>query len=140
MARKISIYRVIYAFLCDLMLERERVGEEQEPTDSVSLLIYRTIRRINRSYSEPLSAELCAREVGMSYSYFSRSFKRITSKSFKEYLNEVRINNAERLLLGGDMSVTEIALECGYTNPSYFISVYRAMKGTTPKVRRLSAK
>ncbi len=140
MARKISIYRVIYTFLCDLMPEKENIGEEQEPTDSVSALIYRTIRKINKSYSEALTAELCAKEVGMSYSYFSRSFKRITSKSFKEYLNEVRINNAERLLLSSDSSVTEIALECGYTNPSYFISVYRAAKGLTPKARRLLIK
>jgi len=68
----------------------------------------------------------------MSYSYFSRSFRRVTGLSFKKYLNQTRINRAEQMLLTGNGSVSEIAMECGYNSISYFISVYKSIKGTTP--------
>ena len=94
--------------------------------------IYKTIKHINRHYSEDLDAEKCARSANMSYSYFSRSFKAITGKSFKEYLNMVRINHAEQLLLSGDKDITEIAMESGYNSVSYFISMCKKIKGQTP--------
>ena len=52
--------------------------------------------------------------------------------SFKEYLNLTRVNHAERLLMTTQKSVTEISSLCGYNNVSYFISVYRRLKGRTP--------
>lgn len=94
--------------------------------------IYKTIKHINRHYSEDIDAEECARSANMSYSYFSRSFKAITGKSFKEYLNTVRINHAEQLLLSGDKDITEVAMESGYNSVSYFISICKKIKGQTP--------
>jgi AraC-like DNA-binding protein len=70
--------------------------------------------------------------MGLSYSYFSRSFKRVMGMSFKKYLNMIRVNRAEQMLITGDHSVSEVAIECGYNSISYFISVYRSLKGTTP--------
>ena len=96
-------------------------------------MIYRAVVHIRRHFKEDLSAEALAARMGVSYSYFSRSFGRVVGKSFKEYLNLTRVNYAEQLLLTTGKSVTEIAAECGYNNVSYFISVYRRMKGTTPK-------
>ena len=46
-------------------------------------------------------------------SYFSKKFKAVNGFGFKEYLNTIRINHSEQLLLETDMSITEIALECG---------------------------
>lgn len=94
--------------------------------------IYKTIKHINRHYSEDIDAEQCARDAGMSYSYFSRSFKSITGRNFKEYLNYVRVSHAEHLLYSGDRDITEIAMECGYNSVSYFISVYKRIRGKTP--------
>jgi len=68
----------------------------------------------------------------MSYSYFSRIWKRIVRRSFREYLNEVRVSHAEHLLKTTSLPVTQIALECGYNNVSYFIAVYKELKGITP--------
>lgn len=102
--------------------------------------IYRTIKHINRHYFEDIDAEGCARNAGMSYSYFSRSFKSITGKSFKEYLNFVRVSHAEQMLYSSDKDITEIAMECGYNSVSYFISVYKSIKGRTPlQIRKESA-
>lgn len=99
---------------------------------SLTKQIYKAIVFINNNYSKEITASDCADYINMSYSYFSRSFKRITGKSFKEYLNHIRINQAEKLLLSTDKSVTDICFSCGYNNVSYFISQYKLLRGKTP--------
>lgn len=103
---------------------------------SLTKQIYKAIIYINRNYGKDITALDCAQSSNMSYSYFSRSFKRITGKSFKEYLNGVRINQAEKLLLSTDKSVTEVCFACGYNNVSYFISQYKLLRGKTPRFFR----
>ncbi|MBP3332691.1 MAG: helix-turn-helix transcriptional regulator [Clostridia bacterium] len=132
LALKLSAAEVILAILRDIIAREQQSGITSYLNDSAAGQIYKAIRQINRRYSESITAQSCAEDVNMSYSYFSRSFKRITQKSFKEYLNEIRVSNAERLLMSTDLSVTEIALECGYNNVSYFIMVYKSIKGKTP--------
>ncbi|MBQ6824219.1 MAG: helix-turn-helix transcriptional regulator, partial [Clostridia bacterium] len=61
------------------------------------------------------TAEDCSSHVFLSYSYFSRSFKRITGHTFKDYLNITRINQAEKALVSTRKPITEIAAECGLT-------------------------
>ena len=138
-ARKLAAGRVMLTVLRDLI----RLEEEQEirmfAVDGASAQIYRVIRHINKHYQEELDAGSCSAMVNLSYSYFSRSFKRITGRSFKEYLNEVRINHAQELLMTTDKSVMQVALECGYNNVSYFIMLYKTMKGTTPLGSRKAA-
>ena len=94
--------------------------------------IYNAMLYINAHYSENLTAEDCSSQAYMSYSYFSRCFRRVSGKSFKEYLNLVRINHAEKALLSGESSITEIASSCGFNSVSYFISTYKKIKGITP--------
>ncbi len=101
--------------------------------------IYKAIVFINHSFDRDISAAECASHINMSYSYFSRSFKRITGKSFKEYLNSVRINQAEKMLLSTEKSVTEVCFACGYNNVSYFISQYKLLRGKTPHSFRSGA-
>lgn len=142
MAMKIGAAEVILAFLRELIAHDTALsGSLPYSFESTTpAQIYKAIKYVNRHYSEQINAKECALDSGMSYSYFSRSFKRITGKTFKEYLNEVRIKHAESLLMTTGMSVTEIALECGYNNVSYFIMIYKSMKGKTPFDFRRKAK
>ena len=100
--------------------------------------IYSAVLYINANYSKEISALECAHNLNMSYSYFSRSFKRISGKSFKEYLNHVRINQAEKILLTSDKSISEVCLMCGFNSVSYFILLYKQLKGKTPHSYRRS--
>lgn len=93
---------------------------------------------IDAQYQEDITAREMANYCNMSYSYFSRMFKRIMKKSFKEYLNYVRISNAEKLLINTNDTITEIALETGFTTSSYFISQFKALKNISPKQYRLN--
>jgi AraC-like DNA-binding protein len=88
---------------------------------------------IANNYNEQLTAEDAAKKSNMSYSYFSRRFKVVIGKSFKEYVNYVRMIEAEKLLLNSNMSITEIALETGFSNTSYFIKQFQKIRGFPPK-------
>jgi AraC-like DNA-binding protein len=94
--------------------------------------IYDTILYINRNYNDDISAEECARNVSLSLYYFSRNFKALTGHSFKEYLNIVRIANANSLLISTDLPITEIATKCGFNSTSHFIVTYKNQQNTTP--------
>lgn len=74
-----------------------------------------------------------ARACGLSYSYFSRSFKEAFGVSFGAYLEELRLAEAERMLLTGQADISEIAMQTGFGTVSYFISCFRKKYGTTPK-------
>ena len=112
---------------------QEAASPEQSAfEESVARRIYDAVVYINKNYNQAVTAQDCSRVACMSYSYFSRSFRAITGKNFKEYLNQIRVAHAEKALLTTDRSVTEVANHCGYDNVSYFISVYKRLKGETP--------
>lgn len=94
--------------------------------------IYDTMVYLNEHYKEDITAEACAERIYLSYSYFSRTFRRITGKSFRSYLNTVRVEQAERELAGTKKNITRVAADCGFNNVAYFISVFRQQKGITP--------
>ena len=68
----------------------------------------------------------------MSESCLSRKFKQVSGMGLNEFITSVRIHNAEKLLAGGELSVTRIAELCGYSDSNYFASVFKKIKGTTP--------
>ena len=95
-------------------------------------VIYKALVYVNDNFDSEISAEEVSKKFGMSLGYFSRSFKAATGKSFKDYLIGIRFNKAELLLANTDLSVTEIAMQCGYPNVSHFIALYKKYRGTTP--------
>ncbi len=79
-----------------------------------------------------VTEELIAERFAMSYSYFSRSFKRIMKKSFTAYINDLKIDFARNLLLTTNLSVTEIAQEAGFSTASHFIASFKKKTGLSP--------
>ena len=102
-------------------------------------LIYRAIIYVNEHFDEDIREEDVASEFGLSYGYFSRSFKAVTGGNFRDYLINVRINNAENLVVNTNMSIADIARRCGYGNISHFISQFKKIKNTTPLQMRKTA-
>lgn len=95
---------------------------------------------IEDHYQGDITAREMAKYCNMSYSYFSRMFKKVMKKSFKEYLSYVRISKAEKLLISSDSNITEIAQECGFSTSSYFIAQFKEYKGISPKQYRKNYK
>lgn len=124
----IELYRIFFA--------------DAEHTDSISVsrdlteLIHKSIEYINNNYASDITAEICARNVGLSYSYYARLFQLVTGKNFKEYLIGLRLAKAHGILLATDLPVTDVALSCGYKSPAYFTAEYKKRYGTTPSATR----
>lgn len=87
---------------------------------------------IRANYQKNLSLEDVAGHVNISPTYFSKKFKTATGFGYREYLINIRIQQASRLLLETKMSITEIALECGFNDSNYFGDVFRRAKGISP--------
>ena len=90
---------------------------------------------VNQNFTSCDEREL-AKKYKVSYSYFSRTFKQMMNMSFKEYINYLRINEAQRLLLTTGKSITDISMEMGFSSPSHFINVFRRHMGRAPKQYR----
>ncbi len=105
----------------------------REPSEPESELpaIERVKRRIERSYSEPLSLPTLAAEVGLSPKYLSRRFKSETGLTVSEYLTRIRLSTAATLLLT-DRRVDEIARAVGYGDPLYFSKAFSRFHGLSP--------
>ncbi|GIP27500.1 putative HTH-type transcriptional regulator YdeC [Paenibacillus sp. J23TS9] len=87
---------------------------------------------IHDHYSEPLRLKDLAGLISMSEGHFCRFFKQLTQKSPVEYINHYRILKACKLLENSGMKIVDIAMESGFDNLSYFITVFKQMKGCTP--------
>ena len=123
-----------------------RYWDKQDVFHSESIMtesIKKALVYITENY-ETASVETVAKYCGLSYNHFSSSFKKTVGRSFTDYLNLIRINEAERLLLSTDKSVTDIAFSCGFSSTSHLITHFKAQKNITPgqlrkKMRRGTA-
>jgi AraC family transcriptional regulator len=93
---------------------------------------------INAHLDGKPSLNAIANELGMSQYYFCRLFKRSTGMTAHQYLTQQRVERAKQLLRGTKMTITEIALECGFTHQSHFAKYFRQSTGVTPNQFRQS--
>ena len=96
------------------------------------IAVAEALRYIDDNYNEPLTLEGIADMYQLNPSYFSSKFKSVNGIGFKEYHNNVRIVRAEKLLLETDMSITEIAMKCGYETSNYFGDAFRRINNCSP--------
>jgi AraC-like DNA-binding protein len=84
----------------------------------------------------PPSLAQAAREAGYSSSRFSKLFKKKAGIPYSDYLLELRLENARRLLKQGDLPVSQVAQACGFSTASYFVQCFHKHFGVTPKAFR----
>lgn len=100
-------------------------------SDDAIKFIQKSIEFAQKNFPTATSFE-AAHVCNLSYSYFSRLFKRIMKKSFTEYVNYVRITEAQRMLISTEKSITDIALDIGFSTTSYFIDKFKRQVRMTP--------
>lgn len=82
--------------------------------------------------TENISLENLAGEFFVNKCYLSRIFKEVTGFTVNEYINIHRINKAQKLLISSDLSITDIADECGYESLTYFEKVFKTYREISP--------
>lgn len=83
-------------------------------------------------YSEPLTIDLMARQFHLHPVYYGSLFREAMGMTFKQYLISLRLNYAENMLKSGEYSVSEVALQCGFSDIFYFSKLFKEKKGIPP--------
>lgn len=88
---------------------------------------------ISEHYTEKIRLAQLAEIVGMSTAAFSRFFKLRTGGSLSDYIINIRLGYATRLLVDSTMSIAEICYSCGFNNLSNFNRIFKSKKDCSPK-------
>ncbi len=95
-------------------------------------MIAQAIQYIRKHYQERITLEETASAVSLSPNYFSRIFNTEMHISFSSYVNRLRVEQAQRLLLNTRLSLVEISGIVGFEDQSYFSKVFKSVTSVTP--------
>ncbi len=84
------------------------------------------------NFYKPISLDDIAARANLSPNAFCRFFKSRTKKTFSQFLMEIRINHACKLLIDTEKSIGTICFDCGFNNASHFNRYFKQLNGTTP--------
>lgn len=93
---------------------------------------------ISKNYMDELRLPELASLAGMSSSAFSRFFKLHTGRNISEYIIDLRLGYAARMLVDTDKCISEIGFDCGFNNLSNFNRIFKKKKGCSPSEFRES--
>ena len=115
------------------LLENKYLAIVEDACDFTDVLqLQNVLNRIVKNPEEKLSMKDAAKMAGMSYAYFSRTFKKTIGQSFVDFCNAIKIHRAEELLKSQKFSVTDIANSLGFGSVSYFNRIFKQYNGSTP--------
>ncbi|MBQ2956864.1 MAG: helix-turn-helix transcriptional regulator [Clostridia bacterium] len=115
-----------------LVVQRTRLEKPSIVSTQVQEEMAFARQYFHEHYNEPINIEDFAQSRHMSISLFMRNFKKVYEISPKQYILNLRMNNAQSLLETTDYTVSEIAAIVGYDNPLYFSRLYHKQKGQAP--------
>jgi len=95
--------------------------------------IDRVLKFISDHYADNINLQDVADVACLTTNSFCRFFKKMTNKSFTQFLNEVRVRNASRLLVQKDMPVSEVCYIVGYNSITNFNRQFKHIMGCTPQ-------
>jgi transcriptional regulator GlxA family with amidase domain len=95
--------------------------------------IDKALKYIKGNLTEDLSLQKVADHVLLSPIHFHNCFKTAIGKTLHEYVEEQRIKAAINLLLTTELTLTEIAFQCGFSSQSYFSYVFKRNMGVPPR-------
>lgn len=118
---------------CSRQLSAESNDAEEK---SMHPVIRQIVRELHQNYSYGYSLKLLANRYNLSQAYLGRLFKTEVGKLFTDYLCEIRLEAAKKLLEETDMKSCDIAAQVGFQNQNYFSNVFKKCVGVYPSVYR----
>ncbi len=92
-------------------------------------LIQKIKRYIDGNYSERLSLDQLSQDFFISPSYLSKIFKEATDENLSDYILNIRMNNAKRLLMASNEKIQEISRQVGYDDYRHFCTIFKRLQG-----------
>ena len=112
-------------------------NDKIQPVQLISsneVLMQRIMKIINDNIAEPsLSVEMLANSVGLSRVHLHRKLKEITNLSPRDFIRNIRMQQAAKLLKEKRLSISDVAYAVGYNNLSHFSNTFKDLFGQTPK-------
>ena len=129
----------LYVWIKDFLSRSVRALESKNMR--FSPCIARAVAHIEKNYPQDISLKTMAYDLNINAAYLGQLFKAETGQLFSVFLNKVRIENAQKMLLQSTLTLNEISMRCGYTNISYFYNIFKKHTGQTPsQYRKAKAK
>lgn len=123
--------------ICDYMLSILLLELRQEAREAPRTAVAsRMLEYIRLHCYEKLTLRDLAGALGYTEDYLSRLFHESAGCSFRQYIHRMRIQRAKRELLSGVKTIQQIAVECGYSNPKFFSTVFLKSEGMPPSTYR----
>lgn len=113
------------------VLASSAFAQVEDSTDSRRIL--KVKKYIDAHFTEAVRQTDLAAMVGMSPSAFSNFFKMHTGRTLSDYLIDIKLGRATRLLVDSSKNIAEICYECGFNNLSNFNRIFKAKRGYTPR-------
>ncbi|MCM2996893.1 AraC family transcriptional regulator [Paenibacillus cellulositrophicus] len=126
-------YFVSRIYVPDSTLETQMLGHAGQAE-----IIGRIVKWIDRHLNQSFTLNELAAELHFSPNYLSKTFKEQMGVSITAYANEQRLEKAKILLADPSLTVENVSRRAGFKYPSYFISLFKAKYGLTPRRYRMS--
>lgn len=126
----LALFQQIVVILC-------RLYSGTDQLETIPSQIGEAVAWINTHYRQTFSIDQLARKVCMSRRNFFLQFRNTAGCSPIQYLIRLRISKATELLLYSEMSIGDIAEQCGFSDSNYFCKLFRAQTGMPPRQFRL---
>ena len=133
-------YTELHRFLCSMLIDYAERTARCQSLHIDSSLVLKVYKDISCHIYEKNSVAAIAKRLDFNRSYLCRQFKRKTGKTISDYINDVKIKEAQRLLLYTDFSLVQIAAQLDFSSQHYFHTVFKKITGITPTNFRSSSK
>lgn len=115
-----------------LLSESEGLPGAGKSPSGQELYFLQAVSYLRHNFSYPVRIEQLARQIGVSRSYLYKAFLNCSGKSVQQYLQDLRLEEACRLLADTRRAITDIAYSCGFPDSPSFCRIFRKVYGTTP--------
>ena len=106
--------------------------ESNEYVDEAHKIVSNAMVYINNNFREHISLDFLAEKFFISPSYFSKIFREISGNTFTDYLNGIRIKEAQRLIRETNLSIAQIAKKTGFNSSTHFGRIFKSYTGLSP--------
>ncbi len=106
--------------------QRDHVGPNPNNRQAAMIMNY-----IEKNYMKEVSLEILSEELGLTPNYLCKIFKNSTGMKLTQYINQVRIEGAKKLLRNTNMKAHEVAETVGFASASYFSTIFKQVTGKT---------
>ncbi|MBI5230813.1 MAG: helix-turn-helix transcriptional regulator [Coriobacteriales bacterium] len=134
------VLRGLAVQICHCLIRAARGSQASNDAVSSRIDIDRAIQHMSQNLSEKLLVAELAAVANMSPSHFSRVFREEVGRSPGDYLRNLRLDRAKRLLLAGDAPLTRVAHECGLGSGAYLSACFKERFNVTPSEYRERAR